>query len=142
MKKPAIIVDIDGTIANHIGKEGARSHYDFSKVHLDLPHTDVIELITMLAESGYAIIFVSGRMEQCRDQTAVWIAEHTPFKKFELFMRKDRDQRSDAIVKKEIYHGKIEPHYKIKYVFDDRDRVVEMWRSLGLRCFQVAPGDF
>ena len=25
---------------------------------------------------------------------------------------------------------------------DDRQKVVDMWRSLGLTCFQVAPGNF
>ena len=27
-------------------------------------------------------------------------------------------------------------------VFDDRQKVVDMWRSEGIPCFQVAPGDF
>lgn len=27
-------------------------------------------------------------------------------------------------------------------VFDDRARVVRMWRKAGITCFQVAPGDF
>lgn len=27
-------------------------------------------------------------------------------------------------------------------VFDDRDKVVSMWRSNGVACFQVAPGGF
>ena len=27
-------------------------------------------------------------------------------------------------------------------VFDDRNQVVDMWRSNGLTCFQVAKGDF
>jgi hypothetical protein len=27
-------------------------------------------------------------------------------------------------------------------IFDDRQKVVDMWRELGLTCFQVAPGDF
>ena len=27
-------------------------------------------------------------------------------------------------------------------VFDDRDRVVAVWRKHGIRCCQVAPGDF
>jgi hypothetical protein len=27
-------------------------------------------------------------------------------------------------------------------IFDDRDKVVKMWRSNGIACFQVAPGDF
>jgi len=27
-------------------------------------------------------------------------------------------------------------------VFDDRDRVVKMWRDVGVTCFQVADGEF
>ena len=27
-------------------------------------------------------------------------------------------------------------------VFDDRDKVVKMWRDNGLTCMQVAPGNF
>jgi len=27
-------------------------------------------------------------------------------------------------------------------VFDDRTKVVNMWRDLGLTCFRAAPGDF
>jgi hypothetical protein len=27
-------------------------------------------------------------------------------------------------------------------VFDDRQKVVNMWRDMGLTCMQVAPGDF
>ena len=27
-------------------------------------------------------------------------------------------------------------------VFDDRDKVVDMWRKNGLTCMQVAPGNF
>ena len=27
-------------------------------------------------------------------------------------------------------------------VFDDRQKVVDMWRAEGIACFQVAPGDF
>lgn len=28
------------------------------------------------------------------------------------------------------------------YIYDDRQKVVDMWRSKGLTCFQVAPGNF
>ncbi len=30
----------------------------------------------------------------------------------------------------------------IEYVLDDRTQVVDLWRSLGLTCLQVAYGDF
>ncbi|WP_446680100.1 phosphatase domain-containing protein [Cellulomonas biazotea] len=36
----------------------------------------------------------------------------------------------------------IEPHFDVIGVVDDRRSVVEMWRSRGLVCFQVAEGDF
>ncbi len=32
--------------------------------------------------------------------------------------------------------------YTIKFVLDDRNQVVEFWRSLGLTVLQVAEGDF
>ena len=32
--------------------------------------------------------------------------------------------------------------YNIKYVIDDRNQVVKMWRELGLTVLQVADGNF
>ena len=31
---------------------------------------------------------------------------------------------------------------KVVAVFDDRQKVVDMWREIGLTCMQVAPGNF
>jgi hypothetical protein len=31
---------------------------------------------------------------------------------------------------------------KVVCVFDDRQKVVDMWRDNGLTCMQVAPGNF
>ena len=30
----------------------------------------------------------------------------------------------------------------VLFILDDRNGVVEMWRSLGLKCLQVAEGNF
>ena len=57
-------------------------------------------------------------------------------------MRKGGDKRIDSIVKKELYRKYIEPFYRVKLVLDDRNQVVDMWRDLGLPCWQVAPGNF
>ena len=57
-------------------------------------------------------------------------------------MRKTGDNRKDAIVKREIYETHIKDKYQVDYVLYDRNQVVEMWRSLGLTCLQVADGDF
>ena len=57
-------------------------------------------------------------------------------------MRADRDFREDSVVKYEIYRDHIRDNYNIKFVLDDRQRVVDMWRGQGLRVLQVDKGDF
>jgi len=57
-------------------------------------------------------------------------------------MRKDNDFRPDEEIKKEIYNNFIKDDYNIFFVLDDRTKVVNMWRSLGLTCLQVADGNF
>ena len=56
-------------------------------------------------------------------------------------MRKDGDFRADYIVKQEIYDMHIKGK-NVLFVMDDRQQVVDMWRRNGLKCFQVAEGNF
>lgn len=134
-----IICDIDGTVALMDG----RSPYDYSLVHTDAPHAPVIAAVEQLS-TRYSVIFVSGRKAICRDSTAAWIATHLPNVRnvLGLLMRADGDDRDDRIVKEEIYRREIEGKYNVVFVLDDRQRVVDRWRQLGLTCFQVAAGDF
>jgi len=134
----AIIVDIDGTIA----KMGDRSPYDYTKVHLDSSHRDIINLIHTIAfHYDYKIIIVSWRTDDCEDATRKWL-QRTWVDGDILHMRKSDDRRKDSYVKYEILQNKIAWHYYVHYVFDDRDQVVKMWREAGLRCLQVANGNF
>ncbi|MCK9369791.1 hypothetical protein M0R04_07795 [Candidatus Dojkabacteria bacterium] len=57
-------------------------------------------------------------------------------------MRKAGDNRDDTIVKREIFENEIKDKHYIKYVLDDRRKVVAMRRDLGLTCLQVADGNF
>ena len=57
-------------------------------------------------------------------------------------MRKLDDKRRDDIVKKELFDENIRGRFNVKFVIDDRNRVVDMWRQIGLTCFQVEEGDF
>jgi predicted kinase len=141
-KPPAVIVDIDGTVANHDGK---RSPFDESKVFGDQPIWDVIDIIGSLKASGdYSIVFVSGRTDGCEDDTRQWIEFFFQFDKteYDLFMRKSGDQRPDYVIKAEIYDEKVIPNWNIKMVFDDRDQVVRHVRARGITVAQVAPGRF
>lgn len=150
----AIIVDLDGTISlfNCIDKKGrkvirhpdapSRSPYDGQHCDKDLANEAVVEAVKMAKAYGYEIIFCSGRYDDYEVQTRTFLNKHLPNISYELFMRKSNDMRQDAIVKEEIYNDKIDGKYNIIFILDDRDQVVDFWRSKGLQTFQVAKGDF
>lgn len=52
-------------------------------------------------------------------------------------MRQTGDLKKDGIIKQEIYEQYIKDKYNVKFILDDRNQVVEMFRSLGLTVFQV-----
>lgn len=136
-KQNCYIFDIDGTLAEMNG----RSPYDYTKVDTDLPRHNITMIARVLSSTGLPIILLSGRQDDCREQTTKWLQENNiPFDK--LLMRKSGDIRNDAIIKREIYENEIKPYYNVLAVFDDRNRVVDMWRSLGLDCLQVNYGNF
>lgn len=134
----AVIVDIDGTVAHN---DGHRSFYDYTKVGADTPVEAVIHCVEALNEAGFCIVFLSGREDSCQEETLAWLSRHVSGGDV-LVMRKTGDHRNDAIVKIEMFYEHVAPLYNVRFVLDDRDRVVEAWRSIGLPCFQVRPGAF
>jgi len=140
LKVRAVICDIDGTVAIN---DGHRGHFEWDKVGSDAYNTNVISVISLLMSAGVFVIFVSGREEVCREQTLEWLTNIWPGVESEhLLMRAKGDFRDDTIVKREIYEANIAGKYDIIGVFDDRNKVVKMWREIGLTCFQVAEGEF
>lgn len=135
----AFLIDIDGTIASH---EGVRDPYDTSKYSLDNVNPIVRTVVYALVGRGYYPIFCSGRSDDFRAITAAWIHSHTNLYDFGLVMRPSGDTRSDDVVKYELFDRYIREAYDVLLVLDDRDRVVDMWREIGLTVFQVAEGDF
>lgn len=134
----ALIVDMDGTLAIHNG----RSPYDYDSLLSDLPNRVVVDIVTVFKELGYKIIAVSGRPDSHKDLTVSWWREHLPYEFDALFMRATGDRRRDDLVKLELFNEHIRGVYDVEFVMDDRNRVVKMWRNLGLTCLQVADGDF
>lgn len=140
MLPKCVIVDCDGTIC--LNREG-RSPYDLSRVSEDSLNEPLYELLKVYWLQRIKIIFMSGREEICRKDTEDWIRKNCPdIHNWELYMRPEKDYRSDEIIKKELYEKHIKDKYYVLCVHDDRDRVVALWRSLGLLCNQVYYGDF
>ena len=134
----AIVVDVDGTIAIRTG----RDPFNWTELETDAPNMPVVELVNRIASTGVALVVVTGRELRYQERTHAWlekILDHP----FEIYCRPDGDFRSDEIVKEELYKRHIKPSFEVIAVFDDRDRVVKMWRNtLGLTCLQVASGKF
>jgi hypothetical protein len=133
----AIVCDLDGTLALLNG----RNPYDASRCEEDLVNEPVADILKTYFLNGYTILLASGRSEQHRPQTERWLQKHG-IQYNALFMRSAGDNRKDAIIKREIYEQHMQGRYSIKFVLDDRNQVVELWRSLGLTVLQVAEGDF
>ena len=135
----AIICDIDGTVALRTG----RSPFDYSKIKEDIFDPRMKEVLKFFEKNGVEILFVSGResKDNCEVDTLDWLCDND-FPHAKLIMRKFGDHRNDAVAKKEIYDQYIKDNYNVLCVFDDRDRVVEMWRNEGLLCNQVYYGEF
>lgn len=139
----AFISDLDGTLALING----RDPYDGTKCSSDLPNEPVIAVYKALQAAGYKAVILSGRCTgppgreaAAMDATLQWLEEHgISFDYFE--MRPTGDSRRDCILKKEMLE-RVEKHYNIHLVLDDRKQVVDMWREQGIPCLQVAPGDF
>lgn len=150
-----VIVDLDGTLALMNG----RSPYDATHCDRDLPNYPVIKTVLAHVAAGRKIIFCSGREDKFREPTIRFIEKYcsidneqitkdrdwVPVVKpieYQLHMRKSGDMRKDSIIKEEIYNEHIKDKFNVLLVLDDRDQVVQFWRSKGLSCFQVAPGNF
>lgn len=147
----AIIVDIDGTVAHMAG----RSPYDYTQVHTDTVDKHVRWLVNEVFEralssaqdDGVFVLFVSGRDDSCRDETVKWLNDNGIYW-HELHMRPTgaKDERGnklpDYLVKYDLFNANIRDKYNVRFVLDDRDQVVNLWRAMGLKTLQVQPGDF
>ena len=150
--KKTIIFDLDGTLAlidkrrelarKPNGKIDFKILHDPSNIHLDEPNPPVVRIAQMFAEQGFKIVIFSGRSDKTATATLSWLSRNkVPFKKLVMRPHKTMGFVPDEILKKDM----LDKHLNIDDVFlvvDDRQKVVDMWRSLGLTVFQVAPGDF
>lgn len=135
---PAIICDLDGTLAIMNG----RSPFDASRCEEDLLNEPIAEIVKSYYDRKTTIILLSGRTDNYMEQTKKWLEKYEiPY--HQLLMRKAKDARKDSIIKKEIVEESILGKYYVRFVLDDRDQVVDMWRNeIGFACLQVNYGDF
>lgn len=140
-KDEAIICDLDGTISLFKMADGSelRNCYNASTCNADLINVAVAKAVSALEMTGHKVIFLSGRESKYREPTVEFLNRVSEkfglSKDFLLYMRATGDSRSDDIVKSELYNNHIKDAYNVVAVFDDRKKVVRLWRSMGLFVF-------
>jgi phosphatidate phosphatase APP1 len=143
------IIDIDGTVADlthrrHFVENKPKNWPAFNAACKD--DTPIPHMATLLDHlydcSRVRIVYMSGRNEAMREATVEWLERHSFPIGSGLYMRADGDYRDDGIVKLELLQRLRADGFEPIMAFDDRDRVVKMWRDNGVPCAQVAPGDF
>ena len=134
----AIVCDLDGTLA----LMNNRDPYNATHCDEDDLNVPVANVLRIFYEKGYKILLVTGREERFREPTIRFLEKHSIFF-HHLWMRKIKDFRKDAIIKRELFDTEIAGKYYIDFILDDRNQVVDMWRKeLFLPCFQVNYGSF
>ena len=165
-----IVFDLDGTLAGtdhrlHFIEQQPKDWDSFFGACLeDAPLWPAIFVLEAMLSHDHRIEIWTGRSEgwggSVKEKTRLWLARHMPrvgvvtyppnefFRtthdrmRIDLRMRGYEDHRNDYDLKKAWLAEAREQNRAPELVFEDRDRVVEMWRSEGVACFQVAPGDF
>lgn len=144
-KRNCFVFDLDGTVCDvrHRRQYVATKprNWDAWNAGLvnDTPHLAVQKVFQALHhDQDIELIIVSGRSDDYKEQTIKWLTDHEIFYD-EIYMRKYKDHRDDSVVKGEIA-DEILKTYNILGVFDDRQRVVNMWIERGIFVFDVGQG--
>ena len=143
-----ICFDIDGTLANiehrldYVRSKPKNWRAFDAGIPNDKVNLPVAEVFIAMMASKHTIVLASGRNERSRQATEDWLRKNSLNAYEKLYMRKADDYRSDDIVKQEILDEIIADYgRKPDMVFDDRPRVVRMWRDNGIFVFNVYQGE-
>ena len=150
----SVIFDLDGTLADievrrmlstkANGKLDWDVFFDPANISLDEPNHSVIKMAQVLSESNHTIVILSGRSAVTKEATIEWLKQYDV--PYDVLTMRPTEQpwayMPDDELKKEWLTKLFPDKNNIICVFDDRDKVVDMWRANGLQCFQVAKGDF
>lgn len=155
--KPLFIFDLDGTLADishrlHFIQRTPKDWRSFfAACFKDKPIQPTLEVCHTLYRGGADVWIWTGRSDEVYQETVNWLFQNGVYHarcnpKIEpraLKMRKAGDHSPDTHLKRSwLYSMTPEDRVRLSGIYEDRASVVQMWRSLGVQCFQVSDGDF
>lgn len=139
------VFDLDGTLAD----VGHRRHFVncakpdwqlfFKSCVEDTPIPSVVAALKAHVAAGHRVEIWSGRSDEVRAETIDWLEAQGIDPALLTNMRPAKDYQPDDALKRQWLHA---CDARPDAVYDDRNKVVAMWRAEGIHCFQVALGDF
>ena len=143
MKSDAIIIDMDGTLAD---VSSIRHHLipvddkkDFHTFHSESvnvpPHPHVVNAAQVAHMLGVKVLIVTARKFLWRNHTAWWLAMHNVPSDM-LMMRGNEDYRKDYLVKKDMLNT-IRQAYNVIHAWDDNPSIIKLWKEEGIPCTVV-----
>lgn len=143
-KEKAIIVDLDSTLYNidHRLKYILEDPKNWEKFYGEIPKDRLNKwcqaLVLGYAAQDYAIIILTGRTVSSMDDTRKRLADdgipvHT------LFMRHMNDHSPDYHYKRETVDTIIKK-FDVRMAIDDRPKIIEMYKEMGIQALHVANG--
>lgn len=154
------IYDIDGTLADiservqfvrvpkgH--KKNWKEFFNKERMLNDKPIESIVIIAQLMQlHKGVDPIYCTGRPSDLRQVTIEWIERHVepgvPFLDISerLYMRNFTDHRDDSTVKPELVEQIVARYGAPLAMFEDRDRVVQAVRNMGIKVLQVENGNF
>jgi hydroxymethylpyrimidine pyrophosphatase-like HAD family hydrolase len=152
------VFDIDGTMANAehrlpLIEKGPGKKPNWKAFYQGMTHdTEYVAVMTVLValwNMGREIVLLTGRPEEYRQNTIDWLTniglDQAIIDSLGILMRPTGDYREDTEVKSELL-DKFAKKYKesfgtdlvIEGIFEDRQRVIDMWRAKGYYVFNCA----
>lgn len=139
-----IIFDLDGTIADISHRthfvRGGNKDWDsfFAACVADVPNWPVVQALNAHIVADHNVEIWSARSAIVRRETEEWLdCEAGILPTYLTRMRSAGDNTPDVVLKRHWLH-QLHESERPDIVYDDRQRVVDMWREEGIACFQVA----
>ena len=153
-----VVFDLDGTLTDtthrnhHLMQEPKNWDAFYDACSEDGPKREVITILNALGQAGHIIEIWTGRREDTCDKTNCWLTKYCAWRFIRrVLMRSVGDCREDTALKRAWLEERRALRHASKghkldivpeLVFEDRQRVVEMWREQGIQCLQTAAGNF
>jgi RNA ligase len=135
-KPPCYIFDIDGTLALNLN---GRHYCDMTRVLEDALNYSVSHTLQLLSKQ-VSIIICTARSEDAEKKTKLWLKIHN-INYERIYFRPYKNCEPDHIIKERMWRC-INKEFNIIALYDDRTKVVNHARKLGLNVFQVSENNF